>query len=202
MTPQEQIDISIKNLSHMALGNEDIKILIQTAEAVRDAEVPKKRKTRGIRLEGFYSEGFNTAHDFFTPLITKKDLEIKALTEEVKALREIIGRMLPKDWDKKDIADYVVKSEEYERVRDERDKLQAENKKLAAELALLNKEHEALKGNNILLEEENRKLRLSEEEVAKAIIKYRIEKENCFVGDTDLIKDLAKQICSLQRGER
>ena len=123
-----------------------IQLLISTAQKVVEAKgVPEKRNDSIAYPDGLDPDGnpyihreqidkeavgYNQAIDDMTPYITKLQLELEEARKENTTLETIIGQMLPKDWDKKDISDYVVTSEEYERVRDERDKFQQEISRL------------------------------------------------------------------------
>ena len=64
-----------------------LQTLISTAEAIRDAEVPKKKEWETPLEERETIEwgyGFNQAYDLFTPLLAKRDLRILELEKELK----------------------------------------------------------------------------------------------------------------------
>ena len=72
---------------------------------------------------------------------------VKELQAENKALRETVVALKEKLFYHREV------------IYPKFEALQAEDKKLTADLDLLKKEHKALKGNNLLLEEDNRKLK-------------------------------------------
>ena len=119
-----------------------LQTLIQTTEAVRDAEVPKKdvikemdkdKATFSDALDYMKSQGVNYGIDACHPTLAKKDLEIKALTEEVKVLREENKKL--KDLMGYDDVEQIMGRMEgrytpYDYVKKYLATLQAENKKL------------------------------------------------------------------------
>lgn len=84
--------------------------------------VPRKKFIDNSRKadERKYPLGYNTCISDHKPLYEY----CEKLERERDGLEKLLASILPKDWDKKDVGDYVVKSEEYERIKKKVEKLE------------------------------------------------------------------------------